>query len=128
MNPFVLSSFSLGVGGVILFLFSFPVEGGHTGPKPMEYWIDLAWLSFMSACAFSIWFKLLQRPGVRVSELNLLKFIIPVAGAILSWLLVPGEKPEWLTISGMVIITSSLVLFYLNTRESPPKEDTNIRK
>jgi drug/metabolite transporter (DMT)-like permease len=116
MNPFVLSSFSLGVGGVILFIVSFPLEGVSSMTKPPAYWIDLAWLSFMSASAFSIWFRLLQRPGVRVSELNLLKFIIPVAGAILSWLLVPGEAPEWLTISGMVIITASLVLFYMNTR------------
>ena len=70
----------------------------------------------MSAFAFSLWFKLLQRPGVKVSELNLWKFIIPVVGAVLSWLLVPGENPEWLTITGMIIITGSLVLFYLNTR------------
>ena len=72
----------------------------------------------MAAAAFSIWYKLLQRPGVKVSELNLWKFIIPVAGAILSWLLVPGEKPEWITISGMIIITVSLILFYRSTKEN----------
>ena len=60
----------------------------------------------MAAVAFSIWFILLQRPGVKVSELNLWKFIIPVVGAILSWILVPDENPEWLTISGMIIITA----------------------
>ena len=51
---------------------------------------------------------------MQVSELNLWKFIIPVVGAILSWLLVPGENPEWLTITGMVIITASLIGFYKN--------------
>jgi drug/metabolite transporter (DMT)-like permease len=71
----------------------------------------------MSAYAFSLWFKLLQRPNVKVSELNLWKFIIPVVGAILSWILVPGEKPEWLTITGMVIITSSLIGFFNNGRK-----------
>jgi O-antigen/teichoic acid export membrane protein len=44
--------------------------------------------------------------------LNLWKFITPVAGAILSWLLIPDEHPEWLTISGMIIITVSLILYY----------------
>jgi drug/metabolite transporter (DMT)-like permease len=73
----------------------------------------------MSAFAFSLWFKLLQRPQVKVSELNLFKFIIPVVGAILSWLLVPGEKPEWLTITGMVIITASLIGFYKNGNKAP---------
>jgi drug/metabolite transporter (DMT)-like permease len=51
---------------------------------------------------------------VKASELNLWKFIIPVVGAILSWVLVPDEKPEWLTIAGMVIITASLIGFYKN--------------
>jgi drug/metabolite transporter (DMT)-like permease len=118
MNPFVLSSASLFIGGVALYLVSIPIEGSPQGPLPMEYWLILLWLSFMAAFAFSLWFKLLQRPGVKVSELNLWKFIIPVVGAILSWWLVPDEHPEWLTISGMVIITVSLIMFYRSTRET----------
>ena len=117
MNPFVLSSFSLFTGGIILFLISIPFEGIPHGPMPGEYWISLLWLSFMAACAFSIWYKLLQRPQVKVSELILWKFIIPVSGAILSWLLVPGEKPEWFTIIGMIIITSTLIGFYKNGKK-----------
>ena len=118
MNPLVLSSASLGAGGFIIFLLSIPAEGLPKDPRPALYWLDLIWLSFMSAFAFSLWFKLLQRPGVKVSELNLWKFIIPVVGAILSWILVPGENPEWLTITGMIIITVSLILFYFNSREA----------
>lgn len=116
MNPLVLSSVSLFTGGLTMFLFSIPLEGSK-GPFPLEYWLILLWLSFMAALAFSLWYKLLQRPGVKVSELNLWKFIIPVVGAILSWLFVPGEKPEWLTITGMVIITVSLIIFYRNTKQ-----------
>ncbi len=118
MNPIVLSSFSLGVGGIILYLVSIPVEGTVRDHRPFLYWADLAWLSFMSAFAFSLWFKLLQRPGVKVSELNLWKFIIPVVGAILSWLLVPGEHPEMLTIAGMIVITLSLILFFVTSGKS----------
>jgi drug/metabolite transporter (DMT)-like permease len=114
IDPLVLSSSSIFIGGVIFYLVSIPVEGIQQGPLPMEYWLILLWLSFMAAFAFSLWYKLLQRPGVKVSELNLWKFLIPVVGAILSWLLVPDEKPEWLTISGMTIITASLIMFYKN--------------
>jgi drug/metabolite transporter (DMT)-like permease len=116
INPFVLSSFSLFAGGVILFLVSIPAEGLPSGPMPLEYWISLAWLSFMAATAFSIWYKLLKRPGVRVSELNLWKFLLPPAGALLSWLIVPDESPEILTISGIIIITGSLIMFYRNKK------------
>jgi drug/metabolite transporter (DMT)-like permease len=125
INPFVLSSFSLFAGGLILYLISIPVEGIQSKSFPREYWFILAWLSLMAATAFTIWFNLLQRPGVKVSELNLWKFIIPVAGALLSWLLVPGEKPEWVTISGMVIITGSLILFFTNKKKSQPVKINN---
>jgi len=118
INPFVLSSSSLFTGGVILYLISIPLEVRHTGPLHLKYWMILLWLSFMAASAFSIWYKLLQRPGVKVSELNLWKFINPVTGAVLSWLFIPNESPEWLTISGMIIITVSLLIYYGNTKKA----------
>jgi drug/metabolite transporter (DMT)-like permease len=117
MNPLVLSSASFLIGGTIIFLISIPLEGLPQQRQPAEYWLTLIWLSFVSAFAFSLWFKLLQRPYVKVSELNLWKFIIPVVGAILSWILVPGEKPDWLTITGMIIITSTLIGFFKNGRK-----------
>jgi drug/metabolite transporter (DMT)-like permease len=121
INPFVLSSSTLFIGGVMLYFLSIPFEGSHPWPVSREYWIILMWLSIMASLAFSIWFMLLQRPGVKVSEINLWKFLIPVVGAILSWILVPDENPEWITISGMVIITISLIMFYIYKREVPPK-------
>jgi len=121
INPFVLSSSTLFTGGVLLYFLSFPFEGSHPWPVSREYWIILIWLSIMASLAFSIWFVLLQRPGVKVSELNLWKFLIPVVGAILSWILVPDENPEWITISGMIIITISLIMFYIYKREAAPK-------
>jgi drug/metabolite transporter (DMT)-like permease len=125
INPFVLNSTTFFTGGIIIFLLSIPLEGTYRGPKPSEYWLVLAWLAFVSAFAFSIWYKLLQRPRVKVSELNLWKFIIPVVGAVLSWILVPGEKPEWLTIAGMVIITSSLIGFYKNGKKLAVRSGTS---
>ncbi len=121
INPAVLSSSSLFSGGLVLYLISIPVEGIRPWSFPMEYWLILLWLSFMAATAFSIWFVLLKRPGVRVSELNLWKFIIPVSGAVLSWLLIPDEKPEWITIAGIVIITGSLILFFRDAKGSHSK-------
>ena len=114
LNPMVLSSTTLFIGGIIIYLMSIPIEGLSQASKPPVYWVSLLWLCFVGACAFSMWFKLLQRPHVKVSELNLWKFIIPVAGAVLSWIIVPGEKPELLTISGMIIICGSLIVFYTN--------------
>jgi drug/metabolite transporter (DMT)-like permease len=113
MNPLVLSSFSLLTGGIIIFSLSFFFEDVPSGPHfPVRYWLVLVWLAFMSAFTFSRWYVLLKRPEVRVSELNLWKFIIPVFGAVLSWVIVKGEHPDWITITGMIIIALSLIYFF----------------
>jgi len=124
MNPVVLSSFSLFTGGIIIYILSLLTE--NTPPAstyPQEYWLVLGWLSFMSAFTFSIWYHLLKRPSVRVSELNLWKFIIPVFGAILSWMLVPGEKADWITIAGMIIISLALIYFFGVTGRKEKKSE-----
>jgi len=36
---------------------------------------------------------------------------------MLSWLLVPNERPEWLTITGIVIIIVALLMYYKNSKE-----------
>ena len=114
--PLVVSSTSMILGGGSLFLISLPLEGYQSQPKPAEYYLSLLWLSFLSAAAFSIWFSLLKRPGVKVSDLNFWKFLIPVTGAVLAWIILPDEKPGVIAISGMGIIALSLILLNVYKR------------
>ncbi|PVX50004.1 drug/metabolite transporter (DMT)-like permease [Balneicella halophila] len=114
LPPMVLSSFSLVVGGAALFIISLFFEKFEWKIYPKEYYLSLAWLSFLSAAAITIWFSLLKRPGVKVSDLNTWKFITPVLGAILSWIILPDEYPTFLAIVGMCIIAIALIL--LNTQ------------
>jgi len=91
-------------------LLSLPFEGLHFRVNAYPYYLSLAWLSAMSATAFSIWFILLRRPGIKVSVLNIWKFLIPVFGAMLSWIILPGEKPEVIAVTGMILIALSLIV------------------
>ncbi len=117
ISPIVLSSTSLMLGGMLLFLVSIPVEGINFGPFPATYYYALAWLSLLSATAITIWYALLKRPGVKVSLLNVWKFLIPVLGAALSWVILTDEKPDFISIVGMAIIALSLVaLNYANRK------------
>lgn len=122
--PLVISSASMTIGGVALFLFSIPFEGLNFEPKPGPYYISLIWLSLLSAIAISIWITLLKRPGMKVSTLNLWKFLIPLFGAVLSWLLIKGEEPQLLSIIGMITIALALVALNLVNR----KKAVNIRE
>jgi drug/metabolite transporter (DMT)-like permease len=108
--PMVMSSASLGFGGLSLFLFSLPIEGFEIKTYPVEFWGALAWLCIVSTVASSIWFVLLKQPGIKISNLNTWKFLIPVSGAVLSWWLLPDEYPDVYSLIGMVVIGSSILI------------------
>lgn len=111
ISPLVLNASQMIFGGMLLFIVSLFTEPFSGFAFPGEYYIALAWLSFLSATAFSIWFFLLQKPNIKVSDLNIYKFIIPVFGATLSWLILPDESPDIISITGMLIIGASVVLY-----------------
>jgi len=113
ISPILLNSYQLGIGGIVLMVISLPVEGIPVFDWDLTFIIALLWLSILSAVAFSIWFSLLKKPGVKVSELNMWKFLIPVFGAVLSWLLLPNEYPTLISLLGMVIIAGSILFYYL---------------
>ncbi|WP_439182321.1 DMT family transporter [Carboxylicivirga taeanensis] len=113
ISPIILNAIQMILGGFSLFLFSLLTEPFSGFDYPTEYYLALSWLSFLSATAFSIWFFLLQKPGIKVSDLNVFKFIIPVFGATLSWVILPDESPDIISIAGMMIIGASVVIYSL---------------
>lgn len=116
VKPLTLNSMQQISGGLGILILSFFTENHAFGIKPVTYYVSLGYLSFLSATAFSIWFVLLKRPEIKVSELNIWKFLIPVFGAILSWIILTDEKPALIPVTGMLVIAFSLVL--LNYRGS----------
>lgn len=117
ISPMVLTSASLFIGGAVMLAISFPIEGLPRKSFPSEYFAALVWLSFLSAAAISIWNTLLRRPKIKVSELNIWKFLIPVSGAILSWIILPDESPDLVSVSGMGLIGLSLFILFNSNRQ-----------
>ena len=95
------------LGGCVLFLCALPIDGVPNLNLPLEFYAALTWLAFVSAAGFGIWFHLLSRE--KVSKLNIWKFIIPLAGATLSWILIPNESPDLPTLVGMVLIILGII-------------------
>lgn len=114
ISPFALTTFAHFIGGVMLLVVSLIVEKPVIKDFPVEFYGALLWLAFISATGFSIWYGLLNRPTVKVSELNIWKFIIPITGTVLSWLFVKGEYPDFPTILGVIIISLALILTQMN--------------
>lgn len=109
-----LTSISLFIGGIMLFLVSLIWEPFSFEIYPFPYYYALLWLSFLSAAAISIWMFLLKQPNIIISDMNIWKFIIPVSGAILSWIILTNESPSVVAVSGMIVTGIALIL--LNIR------------
>ena len=110
ISPYALTAFANFTGGIMLLIAAFIVEKPEIKAYPPEFYGALLWLALIPAAAFSLWYDLLQRPGVKVSELNMWKFLVPVTGSVLSWLMLPGESPDVATVLGIIIISAALLL------------------
>jgi drug/metabolite transporter (DMT)-like permease len=116
VDPITLNSAQMGLGGFILLLLSFLVEGSPKITITGQFIFSLLWLSFISAVGFSIWFYLIKKERVKVSELNMWKFIMPILGAIISWTLLKNDSPTVLSVIGMLIVAFSVLFFNLKKR------------
>lgn len=112
INPIILNSSQLLIGGFILLIISIPVEGVPDITWSLEFILALAWLSFLTATAFSLWYSLLKTANVKVSELEMWKFLIPVFGAVLSWIILPDDSPGFISILGMILIAFSIIIYF----------------
>lgn len=119
ISPIALTSFANFTGGLMLLLASLVVEKPVIQPYPLKFYFALLWLAFIPAAAFSLWYGLLQRPGVKVSELNIWKFIVPVSGVVLSWILLADEKPDVASVLGILIITAAILLLQMPAKKAP---------
>ncbi len=108
LNPIVLNSAQMLLGGPVLLLIALPIEGVPNLALPAAFYGQLLWLAIISATAFGIWFHLLGK--TKVSKLNLWKFIIPLSGALLSWIFIPAESPTLPALAGMALIITGLVI------------------
>lgn len=108
LPPIALNSIQMLVGGIVLMGVAVPIYGMPSLKVPTIFYAQLLWLSIVSAVAFAIWFHLLGR--TKVSQLNLWKFLIPLSGAVLSWIFLPNEHPTLPSLAGMLFVVLGIVV------------------
>lgn len=116
INPIILNSNQMFLGGLCLFIMGNIVEGRQNYILNINFYLALIWLAIVSALGFSIWFYLLAKKEVKVSELNMWKFVIPLLGAVLSWAIMPNESANGYSILGMLLISISFIYYYKKDR------------
>ena len=113
IDPIFLNAVQMFFGGILLYLAGVGVEGYKNFlDKPLGFFISLGILVFVSVFAFSFWFMALQDKDTKVSDVNMCRLINPILGAVLSWIILPDEKPAINTVLGMIIIVFSLIYYF----------------
>lgn len=113
IDPIFLNAVQMFFGGFLLYITGVGIEGYRNFiGKPIGFYLSLGTLVFVSVFAFSFWFIALQDKNTKVSEVNMCRLINPILGAILSWIMLPDEKPTFNTVVGMIIIVFSLIFYF----------------
>ena len=119
VDPIFLNAVQMFFGGLLIYGVGIAAEGFHPfWAKPVGFYASLGVLVFISVFAFSFWFMALRTEGTKVSDINMCRLINPILGADLSWIMLPDEYPTFSTVAGMVVIVSSLIIYFKGTEIS----------
>lgn len=113
VSPVFLNAVQMFFGGLMIYGVGLATEGYQSFiGKPSGFYVSLGTLIFISVFAFSFWFMALQDKNSKVSDINMCRLINPILGAVLSWIMLAGESPTFSTVAGMLIIVSSLIIYF----------------
>lgn len=113
VDPVFLNAVQMFFGGLLIYAVGVGTEGFQPfWDKPAGFYASLGVLIFISVFAFSFWFMALRTAGTKVSDINMCRLVNPILGAVLSWIMLSGESPHVSTVAGMVIIVSSLLIYF----------------
>lgn len=108
IHPLVLTAWQMLLGSVILLVLGYPGLQPQSMIFTLQAWGLLFYAAFLSAAAFSLWYSLLKYN--KAGEISIYKFMIPVSGAVLSALFVPGEKLNILMGAALLLVAVGIVV------------------
>ena len=130
LDSFVLNAGQLIAGSSGLLLAAF-INGDrpYDGMPGFSFWLSLIWLVIVTGGGFSLWYYLLKVRKEALSEMAVWRFLIPLGGALISWVFIGSDNPDPLSLSGMILTALSIYVFYkipfsLRKRDSERLEES----
>lgn len=116
MSPIVMTCGQMILGSIILLIV------GKLGMKGSLNWTPLSiglliYSGFISSTAFTLWYFLLKYN--KAGEIAVYRLFIPIMGAMLSAIFIPGEGFTVNLISGLILVVIGI---YILNRGDTPKE------
>ncbi|NMA85147.1 MAG: DMT family transporter [Epulopiscium sp.] len=120
LNPVLMTGWQMFLGSLMLLLFGVPnVKPGFMHFTPFAVGL-LIYSALLSSVALSLWYALLKYN--KAGEITLYRFIIPIAGAILSALFVPGEVFTVGIVISLILVAFGIILLNYPTKETKKTE------
>lgn len=122
INPVTVNAYQLLLGSLVLLVLGIPaLFSGTFQPTPV-FWGLLFYSAVLSATAFSIWYSLLKYN--KAGEVTIYRFMIPVAGSILSAILLPDEQLTSSVFFALLLVVVGISMVNI-WQHKEAKHDTN---
>lgn len=108
LHPFELTGGQMLTGSLLLLWLGRADIGWILAQMNLQLWGLFVYSAVLSAVAFSLWFSLLKHH--RAGELAMYKFMMPVAGTLLSALILPGESLSTTIWIGLGLVSTGIVI------------------
>lgn len=106
INPFLLTGWQMIAGSLLLALTGILYNQSYSLSFTYLSGALLLYSALLSAAAFSLWYALLKYN--KAGEIAVYRFMIPVSGAILSALFVPGEYLNGKMLGALLLVASGI--------------------
>ena len=107
IHPFTLTGWQLTIGSLFLLLFGLPQYSDNMITFTPFGWGLLIYAALISSISFALWTSILKYN--KAGEISIYKFLIPVFGAVLSALFVPGEKLNLFIIVALAFVSIGIL-------------------
>jgi len=116
IHPFALTGWQMLFGSIILLAVGTPnLKEGAMSFTPFATGL-LVYAACLSAAAFALWFSLLKYH--KAGEISYYKFVVPIAGAILSSVFLPSEQFSLNVLLALCLVSSGIVFVNRTDKEN----------
>lgn len=115
IHPFSITGWQLSLGGLMMLFIGLPqLSEGAIVFTPFG-WGLFIYSALLSSVAFALWYSILKYNNA--GELSMYKFIVPVSGAMLSALFIPGERLNVFIIGAIGLVALGIIIVNYRGKE-----------
>lgn len=126
IHPFAITGWQLTLGAIILLLIGVPqLSEGAMVFTPLG-WGLFFYSAILSSVAFALWYSLLKYNNA--GEISMYKFIVPVAGSLLSAMFIPDERLTLSIFAGMALVAVGIIIINYKGKSRSDLKDGNVAR